>query len=244
MLIDQPIPQDFWTTLSPQLTRRRRERMEDVAHKRTRYVRLVLADVHDPHNISAALRSAEALGIQYVDILQLPHEKHISHPAPKKPFRPSSVACGIAKWLHIRCFDSPEAYHSMITTSGYRLYGGLATTSSLPKLSLETLAEQSFSKSSRTAHSIAIVFGNEHSGIHPEWNSLLHGYFTIPTLGFCESMNVSVAAAISMHHLTYYARKALGQNYYLSSSQAQQLLGQWILRELPYADQIYQKHHN
>ena len=97
--MNQPIiPNDAWALLSPQLTDLRRERMLKTAEQRTRRVRLVVQDVHQPHNVSACIRSAEAFGIQDIDVVSLTTK-----------FNASTVARGVDEWVDITKHESEEA---------------------------------------------------------------------------------------------------------------------------------------
>lgn len=202
--------------------------MEAVASHRTSQIRLVLQDVHGQHNISACLRSAEALGVQNVDILSLT-------PSSTRTFRPTSVACGIAHWLTVRQFTHLKPYQLFLQEQGYHLYGAMPTSqrSNLPLSSLGT-------KVWPRKQPIAVLFGNENDGIHPELQSITAGSFTIPTSGFVESMNVSVAAAITLHHLSCQARELLGPHYFLTRQQQTDLLNTWITRHFSHWQRLYQ----
>ena len=74
-------PPDAWQLLKDRFTPARQARMTSVAASRTRAIRLVVQDIHNPHNVSACMRSAEAFGVQNVDVVCL-----------KEKFSPSSVA--------------------------------------------------------------------------------------------------------------------------------------------------------
>jgi tRNA (guanosine-2'-O-)-methyltransferase len=202
---------DAWELLSPRLTDQRRARLERAAAGRTRHIRLVVQDLHDPHNVSACMRSAEALGVQDVDVVTL-----------KEPFRVSTVARGVADWLTIRRHrDIPSAV-AALRASGYLIVAGVPRTDavSLYDLPLD--------------RPIAVVFGNEHAGISPEWLAHVDQPFTIPMVGLVESLNISVSAAITLSHLTYASRVALPrERYYLSDAARSELLSRWICRQIP-----------
>jgi tRNA (guanosine-2'-O-)-methyltransferase len=202
-------PPDAWQLLAPQLTPARRARMAAVAAARTRRVRLVVQDIHHPHNVSACLRSADAFGVQDVDIVTL-HES----------FRASTVARGVADWLTLRRFRAVDAAVTALRKDGYRLFAGVPVPGALP---LDQLP---------AGGKIAVVFGNEKDGIDPAWRAHIDQPFTIPMVGMVESLNISVSAAITLRHLTEASRAAAPDGYLLSDAERTQLLSAWACRQV------------
>lgn len=202
-------PSDAWELLSPRLTDHRRQRMLSVAHQRTKHIRLVVQDIHDPHNVSACMRSADAFGIQNVDIVTL-----------KEPFRASTVARGVNGWLHVNRFDSVAKCAENLRQKGFKIVAGVPTDDavSLYDLPLD--------------QPIAAVFGNEHAGIDSQWLEEVDQCFTIPMSGMVESLNISVSAAVTMAHLTHGAKEKLGPSYFLSSEEQTDLLNEWVCRTI------------
>lgn len=203
-------PRDVWRLLSPRLSAARQARMLSVAAARTRRIRLVVQDVHQPHNVSACLRSADAFGVQDVDVVTL-----------KQRFRPSTVARGVVHWLSLtRHFTVAESVASL-RKSGYKIVAGV------PRPDASSLYELPVDQP------LAVVFGNEHAGIDEEWLQHVDHPFTIPMCGMVESLNISVSAAITLSHLTRAARMALGDRYHLSTEDQEQLLSDWFCRTTP-----------
>jgi tRNA (guanosine-2'-O-)-methyltransferase len=204
-------PADAWALLSPQLTPTRRERMLATAARRTNHIRLVVQDVHQPHNISACIRSAEGFGIQNIDVVTL-----------KTKFSASTVARGVDHWVDIHRYDSVPECSTALRKSGYIVaaafpYGNATVLDELP-----------------VNRPLALVFGNEHEGLDHKWKENSDILFTIPMSGIVESLNISVCAAVSMYSVTQRAKKDMSpEQYYLSQSRQQQLLNQWICRQIP-----------
>lgn len=203
-------PSDAWRLLSPQLTDQRRSRMLATAAKRTNHIRLVVQDVHQPHNISACVRSAEGFGIQNIDVVTL-----------KKKIDISTVARGVDSWVNIHKHETVEACIDRLHDQGYVVaaafpYGDAVTLEALP-----------------VDKPIALVFGNEHEGLDLAWRDRADIRFTIPMMGIVESLNISVCAAISMYQTTLRARSLVSpETYLLSPSDQEQLLNQWICRQI------------
>ena len=139
----------------------------------------VLERLVDPRNISAVLRSAEAFGVQDVHVID-PEETFIAA---------DSIARGGQRWLDILRHESVGDCVRVLRDTGYRVLvagvrGGIAP---------EEL---------RSMRKVAVVFGNEHAGVSQDMKSLADGTYTIPMRGFVESLNVSVANAITLQSAT------------------------------------------
>ena len=185
--------------------------MEAVARGRTRHLRLVVQDVHQPHNVSACLRSADAFGLDLVDVVTLKHS-----------FKPSTVARGVDGWLSIARHTDVKSCVAALRRDGFRLVAGLPRQDARPLYELPV------------DEKLAVVFGNEHSGIDAEWLDQIDYPFTIPMVGMVESLNISVSAAITLAHLTRAAREALAPgDYFLSATEQEDLLNRWIIAHVP-----------
>ena len=257
-MTNTPLPSDLFAVISPILTDKRKQRLQTVASQRLPWLRCVLQDIHNVHNISACMRSCEALGIGEVDILTLlnPQAEHSSSTAPTNPrFHPSSVACGISHWLNIRQFDSPQAYAHFLTQHNFKLFAGIphpsthqtqesvpqsAATTQHPPMNLSSVLHESWQHD----YKIAVLFGNERAGIHPDWQPYISGYFSIPTTGFVESFNVSVAVAITLHQLTHEAKQHYksSSRFYFTATQINHQLNRWIAQSYPHWQTLYTKH--
>ncbi len=204
-------PADAWQLLKSRLTDSRREKMEAVARGRTRQIRLVVQDVHQPHNVSACLRSADAFGVDLCDVVTL-----------REKFNPSTVARGVSGWLSIRRHHTVEDCVKDLRAGGYRIVAAV------PRQDTKSLYEIPVDEP------LAVVFGNEHAGIEPSWLEHVDHPFTIPMVGMVESLNISVSAAITLAHLTRAARQALPPERFLLTDEArEELLSNWIVAQIP-----------
>jgi tRNA (guanosine-2'-O-)-methyltransferase len=161
------------------MTPERHERLLSVLNKRQKDITVVLENVFDPHNISAVMRTADAVGIQDIYIL------NTKIPAHKKWGAKSSSSA--AKWLTIHqytdaaeCFDALRKNYDLILTT---------------HLSSDAISLHSID----FTQSIALVFGNEHSGVSDEIRALADGNFIIPQVGIIRSLNISVACAVTLY---------------------------------------------
>lgn len=215
---DSTYPENAWTLLEPYMTPARRQRMERVAAVRTRRIRLVIQDVHQPHNVSACMRSAEAFGIQDVDVVTLTHR-----------FKPSTVAKGVVPWLTLRRHRSVEACVADLRRGGYKIAAGLPRADAVP------LGELPLDQN------IAVVFGNEHAGVDQAWLEQVDYAFTIPMLGMVESLNISVSAAVTLYHLTRAMQIARPGGYFLSEAERLRLLDAWACRHTAGWEEIIER---
>jgi len=161
------------------MTPERKERLLSVLNKRQENITVVLENVFDPHNISAVMRTCDAIGMQDIYVLNTKIPKH-------KKFGPRSSSSA-AKWLSIHQYDKAEdcfmdlrkKYKKILTTH-------LSTDAT-------SLYEIDFTES------VALVFGNEHDGVSEEIIALADGNMIIPQVGIIRSLNISVACAVTLY---------------------------------------------
>jgi tRNA (guanosine-2'-O-)-methyltransferase len=171
------------------MTPERRERIESVLSKRQTDLTIVLENVFDPHNISAVMRSCDAVGIQEIYVLNTKIPRH-----KKWGSRSSSSA---AKWLTIHQFEDTDACFRQLRSRYDQI---LTTHLSSDAVSLYEL---------NLAQKIALVFGNEHAGVSDEIRALADGNFIIPQVGMIRSLNISVACAVTLYE-AYRQKRAAG----------------------------------
>ena len=193
------------------MTPERKEKLLTVLSKRQPDITVVLENVFDPHNISAVMRTCDAVGVQEIYILNTRIPRH-----KKWGFRSSSSA---AKWLTlhqfedtVKCFSALRERYSKILTTHLG-----SDSKGLYELNL--------------TEPIALVFGNEHSGVSDEIRALSDGNFLIPQVGIIRSLNISVACAVTLYEA--YRQKNLAGHYNrddLEVVMKQQLLQDWSLK--------------
>ena len=161
------------------MTPERYQRLMQVLNKRQNNLAVVLENVFDPHNISAVMRSCDAVGIQDIYVLNSKIPRH------KKWGAKSSSSA--AKWLTIHQFTDTGACIAEIRTK----YKKILTTH------LSSDAEEIYNMD--LTRSVALVFGNEHAGVSDEIRALSDGNFIIPQVGIIKSLNISVACAVTIY---------------------------------------------
>lgn len=201
---------DVIAALDPCLMEPRKERIRRAVQNRSYSVCLVVEGLTDFGNVSAAFRSADALGIQSV---------HVISSDSKKRYRDNRhVSMGAEKWLDIELWNSPAECFEALQMRGYRI----ATT----HLGIDTASVYELDWSCPTA----IVVGNENMGISDEALQLSDLHCSIPMKGMVDSFNVSVAAGILMHHAVCDRVSRLGCHGDLTSEESQILVAEFFLR--------------
>ena len=192
------------------MTPERSEKIRQVLSKRQNDLTVVLENVFDPHNISAVMRSCDAVGIQEIFVL------NTRIPAHKKWGARSSSSA--AKWLIIHQFTDAAACFAVLRNQ----YDRILTT----HLSHDAANLYDCNLTGK----LALVFGNEHSGVSDEIRELADGNFIIPQVGMIRSLNISVACAVTLYEA--FRQKSLAGHYKqqkLDGSDFEKLSHQWGL---------------
>lgn len=161
------------------MTPERREKLLAVLNKRQANLTVVLEDVQDPHNVSAVMRTCDAVGIQdiYIITSKAPRIKNWGH-------RSSSSA---KQWLTIHDFDNAVDCFTELR----KHYNKILTT----HLAADAVSLYDIDFTG----SVALVFGNEQNGVSDATRAMADGNFIIPQMGIIRSLNISVACAVSIY---------------------------------------------
>ena len=171
------------------MTPERTERLTNVLAKRQPGLTIVLENVSDPHNISAVMRTCDAVGVQDVYILNTKIGLHEMWSA-----KASSSA---AKWLTVHQFTNAVECFAELRKNFSKIYTTHLSTGAVDLYDLNL------------TETVALVFGNEHSGLSEEIIDLADGNFIIPQVGIIKSLNISVACAVSLYE-AYRQKKNAG----------------------------------
>jgi len=161
------------------MTPERYDKLIKVLHQRQPNLTVVMENVLDPHNVSAVLRTCEAVGIQDVYVLTSRIPKY-------ERFGPKSSSSAM-KWVTVHEFDDIEK----CVTELRKKYKTILTT----HLSTDAVSVYDID----FTESVALIFGNEHAGVTDELRGYADGNFIIPQMGIIQSLNISVACAISIY---------------------------------------------
>ncbi|MCB9594942.1 MAG: RNA methyltransferase [Sandaracinaceae bacterium] len=200
---------DVVAVLSPLVTDERLARMNAVIARRTRSLVPVLEDLADPHNGAAVMRSADAFGCHELHVIEDRHPFAVSH----------RVTRGTHRWLELHKHGSTAACLEHLAANGYAVYVAAMDGAVGP----EAIAE---------VPRAAIVFGNEHKGVSAEVRAAAAGTYAIPMVGFVESLNVSVASAITL----YVASR--GRHGDLTDDERQAILARYLITQVKDAEGV------
>lgn len=190
------------------MTTNRENRIKEVLHHRQNDLTVVLENIFDPHNISAVLRTCDAVGIAEIYVINNMLPNHGSYEN-----RRSSSA---VKWMKVHqftdgraCFDAVKKKYNKVYTTHLA-----ENTQSIYDLQL--------------TDSVALVFGNERQGLTRESLSYADGNFIIPQVGMIHSLNISVACAVGVYEA--FRQKEIAGHYQvpkLSKNETIDLLDFW-----------------
>ncbi|HEX7757817.1 MAG TPA: RNA methyltransferase [Niabella sp.] len=161
------------------MTDERQQKLETVIRLRQPGLGIVLENVFDPHNISAVMRSCDAVGIQDVYILNTKIPRH------KKWGAKSSSSA--AKWLSVHQFENAAECFAVLKSKYDQVFTTHLSADAVGLYDLDLV------------RNVALVFGNEREGVSEEIRELADGNFLIPQVGIIQSLNISVACAVSIY---------------------------------------------
>ena len=203
--------------LSPFVTDHKKELMNQVLSQRTRHITLLLEEIFQPHNASAALRSCDCFGIQDIHVVEA-----------RNRYSPSKeVDMGSSKWLTLHRYKTD--IDDAVSTLKNRGYTIVATTPHADGFTPETLPLDK---------PIALAFGTELEGLSDRAIELADSYLTIPMYGFTESFNISVSVAIILNRLVERLRASDGIEWNLSEEEKRNLTLEWYKKVIKRSDQI------
>lgn len=186
---------------------RRLNKISQVVKSRQHSLRIVLENIHDPHNVSAIFRTCDAVGVPKVSLL---------YNLEKFPKIGKKSSASARKWVDVEKFSNVNECYESLKREGYSIYTSSISTDAVDLYKLD------FKKK------IAIVFGNEHRGVSDDALNLADKKFKIPMYGMVQSLNVSVAAAIVLYEaLRQRQKKGLYKQSELDQQQQELLIETW-----------------
>ncbi len=211
------IDEELLKYLEDYVTDNRKATFKEVLSNRTRHFTVVLENIFQPHNASAVVRSCDIFGIQDVYTIENSYLNKVSR----------KIAKGSQKWLDFHRFKSEvsntQECFSALKEKGYQI---IATT---PHNDSCYLSDFDISKKS------AFVFGVEREGVSDFMMENADGYLKVPMVGFTESLNISVAAAIVLQDVTTRLRKS-ELDWKLTEQEQLEIYSEWIEKSIKNVD--------
>ncbi|MGY8969941.1 MAG: TrmH family RNA methyltransferase [Flavobacteriales bacterium] len=210
------------TYLEGFVTDKRKNLFRNILQDRTRHFTVVLEDIYQQHNASAVIRSCDIFGIQDIHVIENKYKSKVS----------KNIAKGSQKWLSFHNYkeDTNNTLECLNTlkSKGYQI---IATS---PHNNSSILHDFDISKKS------AFVFGVEKTGVSDLVINNADGILKIPMVGFTESLNISVAAAIILENLTFKLRNS-SVDWALTNEEQKILYASWIEKTIKNVDEIKER---
>ncbi len=217
------IDQKYLNHLEGFVSEKRKATFHKVLGERTKHFTVVLEDIFQPHNSSAVIRSCDIFGIQDVHVIQNKYSSKVSR----------HVAKGSQKWLDIKKYNqsatNTQDCLDTLRNDGYQI---IATT---PHNESCYLHEFDITKKA------AFVFGVEKEGVSEYTMKQADGFLKIPMVGFTESLNISVAAAIILQDITTKLR-ASNIPWKLSDQEKELLYFEWVQKSIKSIEKISERY--
>lgn len=204
--------------LESYLTESRKEKFSKVLSQRTKHFTVATEDVYQLHNTSAVIRSCDVFGIQEVNIIEERNSKRIDR----------EIAMGAQKWVDLNRFRSVKDCMADLKMKGYQI---VATT---PHTNDCELHDFDVTKKS------CFFFGRETEGLSEDVLNEADCFLKIPMVGFTESLNISVSAAVILEHVTTKLRKT-NVNWQLTEEDMFEKRLDWIKKTIRSYDEIVQR---
>jgi tRNA (guanosine-2'-O-)-methyltransferase len=207
--------------LEEYLTENRKKRFSQVLDERTKHFTVAVEDVYQLHNTSAVIRSCDVFGIQEVHIIEEINRKRIDR----------EIAMGAQKWVDLNRYNNVKDCIKSLKNQGYQI---VATTPHT-----EDCLIQDFNITNKSC----FFFGRETEGLSDEVLDAADVFLKIPMVGFTESLNISVSAAIILQDVTS-RLKASKINWQLSEMEKAAKRLDWIKKTIKSYDEIAKRFYN
>jgi tRNA (guanosine-2'-O-)-methyltransferase len=201
------------------ITENRKEGFLRVLQNRTKHFTIAMEDIFQLHNTSAVMRSCEVFGIQELNVIEQKFGKRID----------TEIAMGAQKWVDVFRYNSVQSCMDEMRAKGYQI---IATT---PHDESCFLHEFDISKPA------ALFFGTERDGLSQEVLDQADGFLKIPMVGYTESLNISVSAAIIIQDITTRLRQST-INWHLTEEEILEKRLDWTRKSIKDIEFIERKY--
>jgi len=205
--------------LADMVSEHKKERIEEVLLSRTRYLTVVLEDIFQTQNASAVLRTCECMGIQDIHVVEN-----------RNPFKINKdVVRGASKWVNLYTYNKKESIRHCfehLRQNGYQIIG------TAPEKNYESITDF------QPENKIAFVFGTELEGLSEYAISNVDKILRIPMVGFTESLNLSVSAAICIETLVTKIKES-DLDWSLNENEKDELRAEWYQHSIRMGDKLY-----
>ncbi len=215
--------QALYQYLSTFLTEPRKTRFEQVIPYRTRHFAVAVEDIFQEHNAGAVMRTCDCFGVQELYVIENQNNYRASQ----------AISKGAQKWVDVKAFrnrkNNTQACIDHLREKGYRI---VATT---PHSHDCAPADYDIAQKS------VFFFGTEGEGLSRMVLEQADDFIRIPMVGFTESFNISVSAAIILYDLTERLRKSKNIAWQLSDNEQLKLRIDWAMHTISRGEEIAEK---
>lgn len=214
------VDKKLFSYLEDFVTENRRHKFIEILKHRTKHFTVVLEDVYQMHNTSAVIRSCDVFGVQQAHAIEVQHKNVLD----------KQIAMGAQKWVDITYHANTNSCIKKLRNNGYQI---IATT---PHNNSCFVEDFDVTKKS------ALFFGSEKNGVSDNVLKQADGFIKIPMVGFTESLNISVSAAIILQSLTTKLKKST-VNWQLTEEEKELQRFIWMQKSIKSIDNILARYH-
>lgn len=212
-------PERVIELLTPFMSDNRLQGIRNVVAGRTRTVVPVIEGIVNTGNVSAVMRSTEAMGYQDLHVIATDGcYKHSER-----------TAKGAQRWLDVHQWEDSVPCVEHLQDRGYRVAAMYLDDKAVPIESIDFTTPT------------ALVFGNERDGVSDKLRAAADLSCIIPMSGFTESFNISVAAAIGLYHARRHRIERQGHHADLSKAEQTRLVARLCMRSVTKAESVLKR---
>lgn len=197
----------------------RKNKFDQVLKNRTKFITVAVEDVYQMHNTSAVIRSCDIFGIQEAHLIESRYGKRLD----------KNIAMGAEKWVDVHRHGNTKDCMKLLRNKGYLI---IATS---PHHDYSLLGDFKLDKK------IALFFGTEKAGLSAEVMNNADGFLKIPMMGFTESLNISVSAAIIIQQLTSRLHKSK-ISWELTKEEQSEIKLEWTKKSITSVEAIIERY--
>jgi tRNA (guanosine-2'-O-)-methyltransferase len=205
--------------LDSAMTERRGARFRQVLARRIVGLTVIVEECFDPHNATAVIRTCEAFGIHCVHVVTGHNRFKIN----------KKISQGAHRYVDVHSYGSIREAYTSVRESGFRIFAS--------SLASDAVVDPHELCANLDSSPIALVFGNEESGVTDEGLSLADGSFFIPMCGFTQSLNLSVTVAVTLFSIRHVALASENPGD-MPVTEQKQWYDRWIRRQTGVKRQI------
>lgn len=214
-MIDQKLLTYLENIISPE----RKERFIQILEERTNYLTVAIEDVFQMHNTSAVIRSCDAFGVQTAHLIEHRFGERLD----------KNIAMGAQQWVNTPRYATTTDAINHLRKEGYKI---IATSPHEDSYLLDDY---------KIDGKTALFFGTERDGLSKEVLDKADGYIKVPMVGFSESLNISVSAAIILQELTMKLKK-MSVSWQLTDDEKLKLRLDWTKKSIKSIDDILERY--